>query len=132
MLGTLRRCCFLGLMLLSLQACLIPLRQENPYPIPVYFKGERAGMPYRIIEIVELSDTRPHNANRGIRDELLEQYGQMPKGYNLTEKEILIYQLAEKARRLGADALVEVEYTLFVNKQYYGYKISGYAVKVAN
>ncbi|GIV38472.1 MAG: hypothetical protein KatS3mg033_0272 [Thermonema sp.] len=111
---------------------MLPIRQQAPYPIPVHYKGETLTKPYRIIELVELSDTRPNTGNRGLREDLLEKYGQMPKGYNMTEKEILIYQLAEKARKLGADAVIDVDYTLFVNTQYYGYKVSGYAVKMVN
>ncbi|MGD1840170.1 MAG: hypothetical protein ACFB0B_04635 [Thermonemataceae bacterium] len=119
---------FLAIALVSCTIA-IPASKVKGYPTDIYYRNDIPDQPYTAIDYVYLNDERPNQANKYIREDLIEQYGQLPKSYTYNEKEYLLYQLSKKAKDLGADALVEVEYQLYIKKEVYGYNLKGLAVR---
>lgn len=120
-----------GLLLSLLTSCTFRAYRSISYPIPVYYKGESPPFGFRVLEAIELSDIHPRTSQNNYRRALLKEYAEpLPRGYHMDEKEILTYHLARKAQQIGAQALIEVEYTFFVSQDHYGYKLRGYAVQI--
>jgi uncharacterized protein YbjQ (UPF0145 family) len=53
----------------------------------------------------------------------------LSRGNNMQEKEMLLARLTMEAKKLGADALVDVRYTYYTSKNENGYVMTGLAVK---
>jgi hypothetical protein len=122
-----------GLIILAsiVQSCAIATgMNRNIFPTPVYWANQASPQPHEVIEALVLQDERYYDPKDPLKKDLLEKYGVMPKGYNYDEKEILVYQLSKKARDMGADALIDIRYSLQVGQKTYGYYISGLAVRL--
>ncbi len=121
--------CFLVL-LLGTSACQIGIpRNYKMFPTEIFFKEDVPQQPFQQIDYVYLSDEREYYENKNLRQDLLQKYGQLPKGYSYEEKELLLYQLSKQAREIGADAIIQVEYQLYIRKDVYGYNLKALAVR---
>ncbi|MCS6796583.1 MAG: hypothetical protein NZ516_11570, partial [Raineya sp.] len=56
-------------------------------------------------------------------------YGDLPKGYSYDEKEVMIFFLSQKAKEMGADAIMNLNYQVFVSQDKYGYDLRAVAIK---
>lgn len=122
-------CCFLVLLFVA-SACQIGIpRSYKMFPTEIFFKEDVPQRPFQEIEYVYLSDEREYYENKNLRQDLLQKYGQLPKGYSYEEKELLLYQLSKQAREIGADAIIQVEYQLYIRKDVYGYNLKALAVR---
>ena len=102
----------------------------NKYPVEVFWDKNEPDKAYEIVGDVKLSDERYYSTkSKNAKKELLTHYGNLPKGYEYDEKEILIYQLTKKAKDMGADAIMNINYQLSISQDKYGYNLSCVALK---
>jgi hypothetical protein len=102
----------------------------NKYPVEVFWDNQEPRRNYEIIGNVSLSNERYYTTkDKKARKELLTHYGDLPKGYRYDEKEILVFQLTRKAKEMGADAIMNINYRLTVSQTKYGYDLSAVALK---
>jgi len=103
---------------------------RNKYPVEVFWDKREPDKAYEVIGDVKLTDERYYSTkSKDARKELLTHYGDLPKGYKYDEKEILIYQLTKKAKDMGADAIMGINYQLSISQDKYGYNLSCVALK---
>lgn len=102
----------------------------NKYPVDVFWDNQEPRRNYEIIGNVNLNNERYYTTkDKKARKELLTHYGDLPRGYRYDEKEILIFQLTRKAKEMGADAIMNVNYSLTVSQAKYSYDLSAVALK---
>ena len=102
----------------------------NKYPVEVFWDNQEPRRSYEIIGNVSLNNERYYTTkDKKARKELLTHYGDLPKGYRYDEKEILVFQLTRKAKEMGADAIMHINYSLTVSQTKYGYDLSAVALK---
>ncbi|MDX1905050.1 MAG: hypothetical protein SFU27_12910 [Thermonemataceae bacterium] len=102
----------------------------NAYPVEVFWDKSQPSRAYEVLGNVVLKDERFYsNSSKNARKELLTYYGNLPRGYKYDEKEILIYQLTKKAKEMGADAVMNINYQLNISQNKYGYDLSCVALK---
>jgi hypothetical protein len=121
---------FFWLMLLC-NACVFRSgMMTNKYPVEVFWDNQEPRRSYEIIGNVSLNNERYYTTkDKKARKELLTHYGDLPKGYRYDEKEILVFQLTRKAKEMGADAIMHINYSLTVSQTKYGYDLSAVALK---
>ncbi|GAB4131424.1 MAG: hypothetical protein OHK0045_24430 [Raineya sp.] len=102
----------------------------NKYPVEVFWDKQEPSRNYEIIGNVNLQNERYYTTkDKKMRKELLTHYGDLPRGYRYDEKEILIFQLTRKAKEMGADAIMHINYSLTISQTKYGYDLSAVALK---
>ena len=102
----------------------------SKYPVEVFWDKTEPNKTYDILGDVKLSDEKYYSTkSKNAKKELLTHYGTLPKGYEYDEKEILIYQLTKKAKEMGADAIMGINYQLSISQDKYGYNLSCIALK---
>lgn len=103
---------------------------RSQYPVEVFWDKSQPNRNYEVLGNVALSDEKYYSTkSKNARKELLTHYGDLPKGYRYDEKEILVYQLTKKAKEMGADAIMNINYQLSVSRDKYGYNLTGVALK---
>lgn len=102
----------------------------NKYPVEVFWDKSEPNKAYEVLGNVKLDNEKYYSRkSKDARKELLTHYGDLPKGYKYDEKEILIYQLTRKAKEMGADAIMTINYQLVISQDKYGYNLSCVALK---
>ncbi len=119
---------FLFLLLTSLfAACFrpaIPISTGPNYPIDVFMSDQAPDRPYSEIQWVEISRQDSLDA-RQKKDSNRMVY----RGNDAQAKDLLTAQLVLKAQKVGADALINVQYQYFTSATVEGYTMKGLAVK---
>jgi len=119
---------YLCLLLLALGGCFrpaIPINMEPNYPVDVFYNNDRPQQPYTEIQLLEHTEETPlaekEKPRRGGR--------LLNRGMTMEEKELILAKMTLQAKRLGADALINVRYQFFTNASVSGFRMSGTAVR---
>ena len=113
-------------LLLLISACFrpnIPISTGTVYPIDVFMENQQPDRPYSEIEWVEISreDT--------LTDRQKAHGRMLYRGNSAETKDLLTAQLVLKAQKLGADALMNVQYRYYTSATKEGYILKGLAVR---
>lgn len=117
------------LQVIVFSACSIGFRSgmmTAKYPTDIFWDKDVPKRPYDVLGNVILQkesyyENEPKNKKY--------YYGNLPKGYSYDEKEIMIYLLSKKAKEMGADAIMSINYQVFVSQDKYGYDLKAVAIK---
>jgi hypothetical protein len=109
-----------------LTSCFRPIvyLQNRPnYPVDVFYANERPERPFVPLQDLEskgeLTLADRQTANRRM----------VSRGNNMQQKEVLLARLTMEAKKLGADALVDVQYKYYTSMTNDGYVMTGLAVR---
>ncbi len=109
-----------------LTGCFRPIvyLQNNPnYPVEVFYDNQRPERPFEPLQDLETKGQLPlvgrQTANRRM----------LSRGNDMQQKELLLARLTMEAKKLGADALVDVRYKYYTSMTDNGYVMTGLAVK---
>ena len=109
-----------------LTGCFRPIvyLQNNPnYPVEVFYDNQRPERPFEPLQDLETKGQVPlgdrQTANRRM----------LSRGNDMQQKELLLARLTMEAKKLGADALVDVRYKYYTSMTDNGYVMTGLAVK---
>lgn len=114
-------------LLLGFSGCFKPViyfgNKDPKYPVAIFYAGQkpqRAYTPIRELETrTETVLTPQQNANRRM----------LKRGNDMQDKEVMLGKMALDAKKLGADALINVRYTYFTDQTTDGYVLTGLAVR---
>ncbi|MEZ0542117.1 hypothetical protein [Fibrella arboris] len=125
----LRRSIFSCLLLLPflLSGCFrpaIPISTGPKYPVDLFYADQQPGRSYDELKFLSISDEVPLQANQRIRGGRM-----LSRGNTMLDKDVLMGKLTLQAKRLGADALINVRYQYFTTATANGYSLEGLAVK---
>ena len=126
---SLRRRIILGVVLLStglLTGCFRPIvyLQNSPnYPVDIFYPNQRPDRPFDPIEDLETKGEVPLSGRQTAN------YRMVGRGNDMQQKEVLLARLSMEAKKLGADALVDVRYKYYTSMTANGYVMTGLAVK---
>ena len=99
------------------------LQRHPNYPVDVFYENQRPDRPFTPLQELTIGgELAP--ADRRTGDHRL-----LNRGNNMQDKELFLAQLTLKARKLGADALIDVRYTYYTSTTISGYLMKGTAVK---
>jgi len=102
----------------------------NKYPVDVFWDNQEPRRSYEILGNITLNNERYYDTkDKKARKKLLTHYGDLPRGYKYDEKEILVFQLSRKAKEMGADAIMNINYSLTVSQTKFGYDLSAVALR---
>jgi hypothetical protein len=113
--------------LLAMSGCFrpaIPISGGPVYPIDVFFENQAPDRPYSELQWVEISDEDVLSARQKKSSERL-----LYRGNDAETKNLLTAQLVLKAQKLGADALMNVQYKYYTTATTEGYTMRGLAVE---
>jgi hypothetical protein len=104
----------------------IPFQVQPDYPVDVFFANQtRPEAHYVDLKWLEFTEETPltdkQQPKRGGR--------LLTKGTNQEQKEILLAKLTLEAKKIGADALMDVRYQYYISANVNGYKLGGMAIK---
>ncbi|GAA4433562.1 hypothetical protein GCM10023091_07230 [Ravibacter arvi] len=108
----------------SIPSCVIPISQKTSFPLDVFYENETPQRPYSEIKWLEISREDAVLAYQNTAEKRLLQ-----KGNSAEAKSLITAQLVMKAQKIGADALVNVNYQYYTGKDYEGYSMRGLAVR---
>ena len=114
------------LVLVGTAGCFRPvvyLKNSPKYPVDVFYFNERPDRPFDPIR--ELSSTGEVPLN----DRQTADRRMVRRGNDMQQKETLLARLTMEAKKLGADALVDVRYKYYTSLTDSGYLMSGVAVR---
>ena len=117
---------FLLLFLSSLAGCFrpaIPIAMQPKYPVGVFYDNQRPDRPFDPIRELNSTGEVPLN-DRQTADRRM-----VRRGNDMQQKETLLARLTLEAKKLGADALIDVRYKYYTSRTENGYLMSGVAVK---
>ncbi|GAB2597162.1 hypothetical protein GCM10027190_51570 [Spirosoma areae] len=115
-----------GTSLLGLTGCFKPIiyLQNSPnYPVDVFYDNQRPDQPFTPLQDLEVKGELPLTQRQSGNHRMLS------RGNDMQQKEILLARLTMQAKKLGADALVDVRYTYYTSTTDNGYLMKGLAVK---
>lgn len=116
---------FLGIILI-VSGCFrpaIPISRGAVYPIDVFFENQSPDRPYSELQWVEISNEDLLNERQKKNGERL-----LHRGNDAQAKDLLTAQLVLKAQKLGADALMNVQYRYYTTTTTEGYSMRGLAI----
>lgn len=122
----LRACLFLTLSS-AFAACFrpaIPISTGPNYPIDVFMSDQAPDRPYSEIQWVEISREDTLDARQKKQSNHMAY-----RGNDAQTKDLLTAQLVIKAQKMGADALINVQYRYFTSATVEGYTLKGLAVR---
>jgi len=102
---------------------IVYLKNTPNYPVEVFYFNERPKRPFDPIR--ELSST----GDVPLNDRQTADYRMVRRGNDMQQKEALLARLTLEAKKLGADALIDVQYKYYTSRTENGYLMSGMAVK---
>lgn len=120
------------LLLLCLAGCLtacfkpvVALTRYPHYPVEVFYDNQRPERPYQELQPLKSHRTESlaSNPQRNISGKTV------GRGNTMREKELLLAKLTLDAKKMGADALINVRYQYFMTVDSTGYQLDGMAVK---
>ncbi len=115
--------------LLIYSSCAIGFRSgmmNAKYPTDIFWDKDEPKRPYEILGDVKMQKESYYTSEKRRKKQY---YGDLPKGYSYDEKEIMIFHLSKKAKEMGADAIMRINYQVFVSQDKYGYDLSALAIK---
>jgi hypothetical protein len=107
-----------------LTGCIVPISQNTNYPLDVFYENQTPERPYSEIQWLEISKAEVLRASQKADDKRM-----LERGNTVEAKSLLTAQLVMKAQKIGADALVNVNYQYYTAKDYEGYSMRGLAVR---
>lgn len=117
----------LAILTVGLVACFrpnIPISTGTVYPIDVFMENQAPDRPYSEIQWVEISrEDTLDSRQKKYSDRMLY------RGNSAENKDLLTAQLVLKAQKLGADALMSVQYRYFTSATKEGFTMKGLAVR---
>lgn len=119
----------LGALLLGagvLTGCFRPIvyLQNSPnYPVDVFYENQRPEHPFEPLQDLETKGEVPVTGRQTAN------YRMVGRGNDMQQKEMLLARLTMEAKKLGADALVDVRYKYYTSMTDNGYVMNGLAVK---
>lgn len=120
------RCLLLGILLLGVSGCFKPivyLQNKPSYPVDVFYDTQRPERPFAALQDLEVKGEVPLTQRQSGNNRMLS------RGNDMQQKELLLARLTLQAKKLGADALVDVRYSYYTSMTDNGYTMSGVAVK---
>lgn len=115
-----------GILLLGLAGCFKPIvyLQNSPnYPVDVFYDNQRPERPFAALQDLEVKGEVPLAQRQSGNNRMLS------RGNDMQQKELLLARLTLQAKKLGADALVDVRYSYYTSMTDNGYTMSGVAVR---
>jgi hypothetical protein len=106
-----------------LASCAIPISTGAKYPIDVLYENQPVERPYSEIGLVEISSEDSLTAEQ-TRDKRM-----MQRGNDAKTKELLLARLVIKAQKIGANAIINVQYKYYTTVKNEGYVLKGLAVR---
>lgn len=119
-----RNSVLLSLLTAALWGCVIPISQKTSFPLDVYYDNQTPERPYSEIQWLEISREDALRSSQTKDDKRM-----LERGNNVEAKNLMTAQLVMKAQKIGADALVNVNYQYYTGKDYEGYSMRGLAVR---
>ncbi|MBE9460608.1 hypothetical protein ACFP1I_21755 [Dyadobacter subterraneus] len=115
----------LALTIIVLAGCAsgVPISTSKKYPIEVLYDNQSLDRPYSEIGWVEISSEDSLTA-RQTKDRKM-----MYRGNDAETKELLAARLVMKAQKIGASALINVQYKYYTSVKKEGYIMKGLAVR---
>jgi hypothetical protein len=101
----------------------VPISTSKKYPIEVLYENQSLDRPFSEIGWVEISSEDSLTA-RQTKDRKM-----MYRGNDAETKELLAARLVMKAQKIGADALINVQYKYYTSVKTEGYIMKGLAVR---
>jgi hypothetical protein len=101
----------------------VPISTSKKYPIEVLYENQSLDRPFSEIGWVEISSEDSLTA-RQTKDRKM-----MYRGNDAETKELLAARLVMKAQKIGADALINVQYKYYTSVKKEGYIMKGLAVR---
>lgn len=126
---SMKRSSILGALLLGagvLTGCFRPIvyLQNSPnYPVDVFYENQRPERPFEPLRDLETKGEVP------LADRQTANRRMLSRGNDMQQKEVLLARLTMEAKKLGADALVDVRYKYYTSVTDNGYLMTGLAVK---
>lgn len=118
----------LFLLILSSTACFrpnIPISTGTVYPIDVFLENQKPDRPYSEIKWVSISQDDTLSA----KQKAAASSRMTGRGNDAQTKEVLTARLVLKAQKLGADAIMNVNYKYYTSATMEGYTMKGLAIK---
>ena len=110
----------------GLTSCFRPiiyLKNSPNYPVDVFYANQRPERPFEPLQDLESKGDVTLQNSQTVNRRMLS------RGNNMQEKEMLLARLTMEAKKLGADALVDVRYKYYTSMTNNGYVMTGLAVK---
>jgi len=101
----------------------IPISNSKKYPIEVLYENQSLDRPYSEIGWVEISSEDSLTARQTQNKKM------MYRGNDADTKELLAARLVMKAQKIGANALINVQYKYYTSVNKEGYIMKGLAVR---
>jgi hypothetical protein len=111
------------LLCITFISCGIPITTSTKYPIDVFYDNQPMERPYSEIGWIEISSQDSLTAEQ-TRDKRM-----MQRGNDAKTKELLTARLVIKAQKIGANAIINVQYQYFTTVKNEGYILKGLAVR---
>ncbi len=102
----------------------IPISTGPKYPVELFYADQKPGRPYDELKFLSITEEVPLQANQRVKGGRM-----LGRGNTMLDKDALMGKLTLQAKRLGADALVNVRYQYFTTATANGYSMEGLAVK---
>lgn len=102
----------------------IPISTNTVYPIDVFMNDEAPDRPYAELEWVEIAHQDSLSTKQKNNSERM-----LYRGISADTKEVLTAQLVLKAQKLGADAMMKVQYKYYTSATVEGYTMRGLAIQ---
>lgn len=119
--------CALALLPLLLVSCFrpaIPISTGPKYPVELFYADQQPGRAYDELKFLYISDEKPIQQDQRIKGGRM-----LGRGNTMLDKDALMGKLTLQAKRLGADALINVKYQYFTTATVNGFSLEGLAVK---
>lgn len=102
---------------------IVYLQNHPNYPVDVFYANERPERPFIPLQDLETK------GELALADRQTANRRMVSRGNNMQQKEVLLARLTMEAKKLGADALVDVKYKYYTSIANDGYVMTGLAVK---
>lgn len=103
--------------------CGIPITTSTKYPIDVFYDNQTLDRPYSEIGWIEIG------SEDSLTAEQTKDRRMMQRGNDVKTKELLTARLVMKAQKIGANAIINVQYKYYTTVKNEGYMLKGLAVR---
>jgi Putative heavy-metal-binding len=112
-----------GLLLASCFRPVIPISTGPKYPVDIFYENQQPERPFTALKSLETHREDTLSARQNANGRML------ARGNDMQQKELLMARMSMEAKKLGADALVNVRYQYYTSTTANGYSLRGTAVK---
>ena len=102
---------------------IVYLKNSPNYPVEVFYDNQRPERPFEPLRDLETKGEVP------LSDRQTANRRMLSRGNDMQQKEMLLARLTMEAKKMGADALVDVRYKYYTSMTDNGYVMTGLAVK---